>query len=313
VVMGTGFGGLDRAFEGQTLYDEKGPSRVGPFVLISALPNMPAHHAGLLLGARGPLATVVTACASGTQAIGEAADMIRRGRAQLMLAGGVEGMIHPVAVAGFAGMRGLTTSHNDDPEHAMRPFDRDRDGFVMGEGSAVFVLELLEHAVQRGAHIYAEVLGHAASADAHHVAQPDPEGEGAIRCMQWALEDAGVVPADVDYINPHGSSTQLGDTAETLAIKRLFGESAYGVPISSTKSMIGHTLGGAGALEALACVKTIETGTIHPTINYATPDPACDLDYVPNQARQADVRIALSNSFGLGGQNACLVLGRYEP
>jgi beta-ketoacyl-acyl-carrier-protein synthase II len=313
VTMGTGFGGLDRVDVGLSTYRTKGFNRIGPFALISALPNMPAHHAGLLVGARGPTATVVTACASGTQAIGEAADTIRRGLSDVMLAGGVEGLIHVLTLAGFAAMRGLSTRHNDDPPRALRPFDRDRDGFIVSEGCAVLVLEELGHALRRGARIYAEVLGHAASADAHHVAAPDPTADGAVRAMRWALRDARVSPQQIDYINPHGSSTPIGDATETLAIKKLFGESAYSVPISSTKSMIGHALGAAGALEAVACVKTIETGTIHPTINYTTPDPECDLDYVPNQARAASVRTVLSNSFGLGGQNACLVLARYEP
>ena len=220
-------------------------------------------------------------------------------------------MIHFTLMVGFCAMRALST-RNDEPERASRPFDADRDGFVLSEGAAVFVLETLEHARARGANIHAEVLGYASSSDAFHVAQPDPEGQGASRAMAWALEDAGVKPADVGYINAHGSSTPISDPIETLAIKRVFGDHAHKVPISSTKSMIGHSMGGAGAIEAAVCIRTIEEGRIHPTANLENPDPACDLDYVPEGARQTDVRVALSNSFGLGGQNACLVFGRFE-
>jgi 3-oxoacyl-(acyl-carrier-protein) synthase len=254
---------------------------------------------------------VVAACATGTQAVGEAAEFVRRGAADVMICGGAEALIHFAPLAGFCAMRGLST-RNDEPERASRPFDADRDGFVYSEGSAIFVLESLEHARARGAHIRAEVLGHASSSDAFHVAQPDPDGLGASRAMQWALEDAGVTPSDVDYINAHGSSTPISDPIETQAIKRTFGKYAYETPINSTKSMIGHAMGGAGAIEAAVCVLTIEQSTIHPTANLENPDPACDLDYVPEGARKTDVRVALSNSFGLGGQNACLVLGRYE-
>jgi 3-oxoacyl-(acyl-carrier-protein) synthase len=219
--------------------------------------------------------------------------------------------VSEVVLAGFSAMRAIST-RNHDPAGACRPFDAERDGFVIGEGAAMFVLERLTHARARGARIYAEVLGYSVSADTFHMAQPDPEGRYAILAMSWALEDAGVGLEEVDYINAHGPGTPLGDVAETVAIKKLFGEHAYEIPISSTKSMVGHALGGAGAIEALACIQSLQTGIIHPTINHHTPDPACDLDYVPNVARRADVRITLSNSFGLGGQNACLVLGRYE-
>jgi 3-oxoacyl-[acyl-carrier-protein] synthase II len=256
-------------------------------------------------------ATVVTACASGTQAIGEAAEAIRRGRADLMLGGGVDAIIHEILVGGFTVMRVLAAD-NEHPERACKPFDARRDGFVSAEGATVMVLERLDKALDRGARIYAEVLGYAANTDAFHVAAPDPEGAGAIRAMRWALEDAGASPSEIDYINAHGPGTEVGDPVETKAIKSLFGEYAYQVPISSTKSMVGHPLGAAGAIEALACVKAIAEGVIHPTINYEVPDPECDLDYVPNVARKADVRTTLSNSFGLGGQNACLVLRRYE-
>ena len=311
VVMGTGIGGFDAGLEGWDTYKAKGLRRVNPFTAMALLCNMPAHHLSLRYQCQAYNSTVVTACASGTQGIGEATEAIRRGAADLMLAGGVEGLIHPATIAGLATMRVLTTG-NDSPETAMKPFDARRDGFAFSEGSAVMVLERLDHALERGARIYAEVLGYAANTDAYHVAIPDPEGAGAIRCMRWALEDAGVEPAEIDYINAHGPGTEVGDPAETRAIKTLFGEHAYRVPISSTKSMVGHALGGAGAIEGMACVKTIETGIIHPTINYEVPDPECDLDYVPNVARKAGVHTTLSNSFGLGGQNACLVLRCYQ-
>jgi len=311
VVMGTGIGGFAAGLEGWDTYRTKGLRRVNPFTAMALLCNMPAHHLSLRYQCQAYNSTVVTACASGTQAIGEAVEAIRRGAADLMLAGGVEGMIHPVLVGAFTVMRVLS-AENDSPEKAIKPFDARRDGFVCSEGSAVMVLERLDHALERGARIYAEVLGYAANTDAYHVAIPDPEGAGAVRCMRWALEDAGVEPAEIDYINAHGPGTEVGDPAETKAIKTLFGEQAYQVPISSTKSMVGHVLGGAGAIEAMACVKTIETGIIHPTINYEVPDPECDLDYVPNVARKAGVRTTLSNSFGLGGQNACLVLRKVQ-
>jgi 3-oxoacyl-(acyl-carrier-protein) synthase len=272
---------------------------------------MPAHHISMVAQTKGPIATPVNACASGTQALVEGAEYIRRGQADVMIAGGVEGLIIEYGIAGFSAMRALSLM-NDDPTHASRPFDKTRDGFVLSEGCGLMVLESLEHARARGAHIYAEVLGGASSSDAYHMAAPDPTGAGAVRAMKWALRNAGVETREVDYINAHGSSTPLNDSMETLAIKTLFGEHAYNIPISSTKSMIGHCMGGAGTLEAIACVKTIQTGTIHPTINYQTPDPECDLDYVPNVARQATVRVTLSNSFGLGGNNACVVLGQYQ-
>ena len=311
VLIGSGVGGIERMIEGVDTYRGEGMSRVNPFTPISALVNMPSHHVSHWSGAKGPICTVVSACATGTQAVGEAAEYIRRGAADVMICGGVDALIHFSTIGTFCVLRALST-RNDEPERASRPFDARRDGFVLSEGCAVFVLEALEHAQSRGAHIRAEVLGHASSSDAFHVAQPDPEGAGARRAMQWSLQDAGLAPDDVDYINSHGSSTPINDRVETLAIKRIFGERAYKIPINATKSMVGHTMGGAGAIEAAACVLTIEQGIIHPTINLENPDPECDLDYVPDGARQADVRVALSNSFGLGGQNACLVLGRYE-
>lgn len=311
VLIGTSYGGFSAAEYAIRDYHNRGLSKVNPFALAASLPNMVTSHVCLRFNIQGYTNTITTACASGTQAIGEAAEVIRRGKTDLMLAGGVEGMITEVVLAGFTAMRAIST-RNDDPASACRPFDAERDGFVIGEGVAIFVLERLSHARARGTHIYAEVLGYANSADTYHMAQPDPQGKYAQLAMRWALEDAGVDLDEVDYINAHAPGTPLGDAAETVAIKGLFGERAYDVPISSTKSMIGHALGGAGAIEALACVKTVQTGIIHPTINYHTPDPVCDLDYVPNVARRTDVRIALSNSFGLGGQNACLVLGRFE-
>ncbi len=311
VVVGSGVGGFPRALEGIETYRTKGIERVSPFSLTSTLVNMPSHHVSLWSGAKGPISTVVAACATGTQAVGEASEFIRRGAADAMICGGVEALIHFSAIVGFSAMRALST-RNDEPERASRPFDADRDGFVFSEGCAIFVLEALEHAQARGARIHAEVLGHASSSDAFHVAQPDPEGMGASRAMQWALDDAGLQPIDIGYINAHGSSTPLSDPIETKAIKRTFGECAYDIPISSTKSMIGHAMGGAGAIEAAVCALTVEHGIIHPTINLETPDPECDLDYVPEGARKANVRAAISNSFGLGGQNACLVVGRFE-
>ena len=311
VLVGSAGGGLDRAIAGIDTFRAKGLARINPFILTSASVNMPSHHVSHWAGARGPISTVVAACATGTQAVGEAAEIIRRGAADVVICGGVEALIHLAPIAGFCAMRALS-ARNDEPERASRPFDAGRDGFVYSEGGALFVLEALGHARARGARIRAEVLGQASSSDAFHVAQPDPEGMGASRAMRWALDDAGLTPDGVDYINAHGSSTPISDPIETQAIKRVFGERAYEIPISSTKSMIGHAMGGAGAIEAAACVLTVEQGIIHPTINLETPDPECDLDYVPEGARKADVRFALSNSFGLGGQNACLVLGRFE-
>jgi len=311
VLVGSGAGGLKRMVDGMEKYHTKGMTRVSPFFLTSILVNMPSHHVSLWSGAKGPISTVVAACATGTQAVGEASEFIRRGAADVMFCGGVDTLILLPAIVGFCVMRALST-RNDDPERASRPFDVDRDGFILSEGCAILVLESLEHAQARGARIHAEVLGHASSSDAFHVAQPDPEGRGASRAMQWALDNAGLQPSAVDYINAHGSSTPLSDPIETKAIKRTFGDCAYEIPISSTKSMIGHAMGGAGAIEAAVCALTVEQGIIHPTINLETPDPDCDLDYVPEGARKADVRVTLSNSFGLGGQNACLALGRFE-
>jgi 3-oxoacyl-[acyl-carrier-protein] synthase II len=311
VLLGTGMGGFDRTEQGIKTHLTEGLSKVNPFSLPAALPNLSAYHVCVRLNAQGYTNTTATACAAGTMALAEAADVIRRGRCEVMIAGGVEGAITETTLAGFIIMRALS-NRNHDPAGASRPFEANRDGFVVGEGGAIFVLERLDHAMARGARIYAEVLGSAHSSDTYHMAAPDPGSRGAIRAITWALADAGLTAADINYINAHGPGTPLGDAAETQAIKAVFGELAYRIPVSSTKSMMGHGLGAAGAFEALACIKSIETGLIHPTINYNQPDPACDLDYVPNQARRHPVNIALSNSFGLGGQNSCLVLGKYQ-
>ncbi|GAB4436919.1 MAG: beta-ketoacyl-ACP synthase II [Anaerolineae bacterium] len=308
VLLGTAMGGFDKVEQGVREYG-RGLGKVSPFNLPASSPNLSTFHVCVNLNAQGYTNTISTACAAGTMALSEAAEVIRRGHCDVMIAGGTEAHINEMTMVGFVAMRALST-HNSDPPRASRPFDADRDGFVLGEGAALFVLESLTHARARGARIYAEILGGAHSSDTYHIAAPDPGSRGAIRAMRWAMQQAGVAVNEVDYINAHGPSTPLGDAAETYAIKALFGERAYEIPVSSTKSMIGHAFGAAGAIEALACVKSIQTGVIHPTINYHTPDPACDLDYVPNTARRHPVNIALSNSFGLGGQNACLILGK---
>ncbi|MEW6566980.1 MAG: beta-ketoacyl-ACP synthase II [Chloroflexota bacterium] len=313
VYFGTAMGGLERAVEGLEVLRSQGYQRVNPFVLPSALPNMPAFHITHYFGALGPNSTITTACATGTQAVGEGAEAIRAGRADVVLAGGSEALIRDFALGGFASMRALPTSYNHAPEHASRPFDARREGFVFSEGAACLVLENLDHARARGARAYAEIVGYASSNDAFHMATPDPTAAGAMRTMDWALRDAGLEPRDVDYINAHGTSTQVNDAIETRAIKGLFGDHAYRVAISSTKSMIGHPMGAAGAIEAAVTALTICRGEIHPTVNYEYPDPECDLDYVPNTWRKAHVRVALSNSFGLGSQNACLVLRAVRP
>ncbi|MBI3537574.1 MAG: beta-ketoacyl-ACP synthase II [Chloroflexi bacterium] len=311
VLIGTAIGGFVEAIEGHKVFMQKGADRVSPFLASSILPNMPAFYIAEKYRARGYNSTVTTACAASTHAIGEAADLIRRGYADLMITGGAEAIISDIVFAAFSVMKALST-RNDDPEHASRPFDKTRDGFIVGEGSAIFILESLEHARARGAKIYGEVLGHATNSDAYHFAAPDPEAIGATQVMRNALKHASITIEDVDYINAHGTSTPLNDAGETLAIKTVFGERAYQVPISSTKSMLGHSMGAAGSFEALACLMAIRDNKVHPTANYENPDPACDLDYVPNHARDVKVDIAISNSFGLGGQNACLVLGRYS-
>ncbi|MBI4219199.1 MAG: beta-ketoacyl-ACP synthase II [Chloroflexi bacterium] len=312
VLLGTGIGGFPETEDQSRTLVAKGGMRMSPFFIPMILPNMAAANVSRVFGATGFTNTTITACAAGTQAIGEAAQAIRRGVADVVISGGTEAGICQLGLGGFCTIQALTR-RNDDPQHASRPFDAKRDGFAPAEGAAILILESEEHAKARGAHIYGVVLGYGASSDAFHLVQPSEDGAGAARAMKWAIEDAGLTPGDIDYVNAHGTSTPLNDAAETKAIKLVFGELAKGVPISSTKSMIGHSLGASGALEAVACLKTIEDGMIHPTANYEFPDPECDLDYVPGQARKADVRYVLSNSFGFGGQNACLVLARYEP
>jgi 3-oxoacyl-[acyl-carrier-protein] synthase II len=311
VLIGNGIGGMPNTDEAMRTILSRGGMRVDPFYLPKMLPNMAAAQVAMIFGIEGFSNTTITACAASTQALGEARDVIRLGRAEVMLAGGTEAGISELGLSGFSVMRALST-RNDAPQKASRPFDAGRDGLVAAEGSGMFVLESLEHARARGVRILAELAGYGACNDGFHLVAPHPDGEGAARTMRWALEDAGVRPADVDYINAHGTSTPLNDLSETLAIKAVFGEHAYRVPISSTKSMIGHAMGASGALESLACVMTLQTGIIHPTINQEQPDPQCDLDYVPNTARRADVRTILKNSFGFGGQNACLVFKRFE-
>ncbi|HSF83835.1 MAG TPA: beta-ketoacyl-ACP synthase II [Anaerolineales bacterium] len=312
VVFGTAIGGLDKMDEGIQILRNQGFSKINPFTLPAGIPNLAAFLIARQFQCLGRNNTIATACATGTQAIGEAAEMIRRGHADIVIAGGTESLIRDFAIGGFSSMRALPTNYNHNPAAASRPFDARREGFIFSEGSGVMILESLEHAQQRAANIYAEVGGHASSTDGYHMAAPDPEANGPARAMRWALEDAGVQPSQVDYINAHGTSTPLNDPTETKAIKMIFGDHAYKVAISSTKSMIGHAMGASGALEAIVCTLTITHNIIPPTINYEYPDPECDLDYVPNQARKKKVEHALSNSFGLGGQNACIVLKRYK-
>ncbi len=312
VVLGTAIGGVEKIGEALEVQHQHGYGKLNPFLLPAMLANLPGHHVSKAYQALGPLTAVVTACAAGTQAIGEGAELIRRNRADVVIAGGVEAAMLDYLIGCFCAMRALPINYNDRPEKASQPFDKKREGFVFSEGCGIMILERLDHAQARGAHIYAEVLGHASSSDAYDVAKPDPSGSGAIRAMRWALQDAGITPDQVSYINAHGTSTPVNDGGETRAIKQVFGEHAYHIPISSTKSMMGHAMGATGALEAIACVQSIRHGVIHPTINYETPDPECDLDYVPNVARSTPVNVTLSNSFGLGGQNACLVLGKFE-
>src|SRR5918997_1109083 len=311
VVVGSCIGGFNQLMEQADVLRDRGPDRVSPSFLANILVDSPSGHLAIELGARGPNYAVVSACATGSHSIGEGAELIRRGDADVVLAGGTEGCIHPLILAGFCSMRGLA-SGNGDPTKAERPFDADRAGFVIAEGAAVLALEDLESAQARGARIYAEVLGHGASNDAYHMAAPEPEAVGVSHMMRQALERAAVGPERVDYINAHGTGTPLGDPAETKAIKQVFAAHAYELAVSSTKSMLGHMFGAAGAVEAMACALAIHEGVLPPTINYETPDPDCDLDYVPNTAREARIDVALSNAMGLGGHNACVLLGRVE-
>jgi len=309
VAMGTGIGGFDEMTTGAASFLSKG--RLNPLYAPTIIPNMAGASVAMQFHIRGPNTTVTTACAASTQSLGEATRIIQRGEADVMFAAGSEASLCEVGIASFNAIRALST-RNDAPEKASRPFDRDRDGFVPGEGAGTLILESREHAINRGARIYGEVLGYATTNDAYHQVAPDATGEAPAKAVSLALADAGIEPSEVDYVNAHGTSTQLNDAGETKALKLAMGDYAHKVPISSTKSMIGHLLGAAGAVEAIATLLTINRGMIHPTINYENPDPECDLDYVPNQARRKDVRIAISNGFGFGGHNAVVVLGRYQ-
>jgi 3-oxoacyl-[acyl-carrier-protein] synthase II len=311
IVLGSAIGGFTELMRQADIFRERGPDRVSPTFLANVLVDSASGQLAIELGLRGPNYAVVSACATGSHTIGEGAELIRHGHADAMLAGGTEACIHPLILAGFTSMRGLAMS-NGDPTTASRPFDATRAGFVMAEGAGVVFLEELEAARARGADIYAEVLGYGASNDAYHMAAPDPDSVGVVEMMRQALERSGVVPEDVDYINAHGTSTPLGDAAETKAIKEVFGDHAYELAISSTKSMMGHTFGAAGAVEAIMCALAIRDQKVPPTINYVNPDPDCDLDYVPNEARETKVRVTLSNAMGLGGHNGCVILGRVD-
>lgn len=309
VMIGSGIGGLGTWEDQHNVLLQKGPKRVSPFFIPMMIANMASGQVSMLFGAKGPNSTAVTACATGTHSIGDSYKLIQRGDADIMICGGAEATIRPTGMAGFCAMRAMST-RNDEPEKASRPFDIDRDGFVMGEGAGILVLESLEHALKRGAAIYGEVIGYGMSGDAHHMTDPDPDG--AARCMSKAMKDAGIDPSEVDYINAHGTSTPIGDKSETQAIKIALGDHAYHVAVSSTKSMTGHLLGAAGGVEAVICGLAIKHGMIPPTINIDNQDPECDLDYVPNVPRQADLKVVMSNSFGFGGHNATIVLKKYE-
>lgn len=311
VLVGSGIGGIRTIEEQLKVLAEKGPRRVSPFLVPALIANMASGIISIIFELRGPNSTVVTACATSTHAVGDAWHIIRRGDADIMLAGGAEAAISDLAFSGFSAARALST-RNDEPEKASRPFDRERDGFVMGEGAGIVILEMLEHALARGADIYGEIVGYGMSGDGYHMTAPDPDGRGAFLCMQRALNSAGVRPEEVDYINAHGTSTELNDKVETMAIKRLFGEHAYRLAVSSTKSMIGHLLGAAGAVELIATLLTMQKQVIHPTINYEYPDPECDLDYVPAPLRDREINLCISNSFGFGGTNATIVVKKYN-
>lgn len=310
VVIGSGIGGIETLEEQVRVLVARGPGRVSPFLIPMMINNMVAGQMAISLGPKGPNYTVVTACASGTNAIGEAFRMLQRGEVEVVFTGGTEAPITEIAFAGFCSMRAMSTS-NDEPSFASRPFDKNRDGFVIGEGAGVLILETLSHAVKRGSPIYCEVVGYGTTADGYHITAPDPEGAGAARAIMLALQDAGIPPQSVDYINAHGTSTELNDKIETMAIKKILGDHAFRVPVSSIKSMIGHLMGASGAVGAISTVLTISTGWVPPTINYRVPDPECDLDYVPNRARKVPVNVALCNSFGFGGHNAVLVFKKY--
>ncbi|NLA75334.1 MAG: beta-ketoacyl-ACP synthase II [Deltaproteobacteria bacterium] len=311
-LTGSGLGGLSMIESFHKTLLEKGPGRVSPFFIPGIIPNMLPGQIAIEYGARGPNSSIETACAASSHAVGESFRLVQDGIADAMITGGAEAVITPLAFAGFCSMKALST-RNDDPKRASRPFDKERDGFIMGEGSGILILEELNHALDRGAKIYAELAGYGLSGDAYHVSAPHPEGDGAVSCMAMAVSSAGLRPEDVDYINAHGTSTSLNDLSETKAVKKYFGEHAYKLAISSTKSMTGHLLGGTGGVEAIYASLTIKNGIIPPTINYEVPDPECDLDYVPNRAREAQVKVAMSNSFGFGGTNASLLFKAFEP
>ena len=311
VWIGTGMGGLATIEEGYRDLQKKGPARIHPYFIPMIICNMAPGQVSISLGFKGPNSCTVSACASSAHAIGDALEIIQRGQAEVMVAGGSECAITPLGVAGFCALKALST-RNDEPETACRPFDKTRDGFIIGEGAAMVILEELEHAKKRGAAIYGELIGYGMTGDAYHVTAPDPNGEGAAGAMKGALDDAGLKPDQISYINAHGTSTELNDKIETKAIRHVFGEGAYKIPVSSTKSMTGHLLGAAGAIEFVACCLALRDQIIPPTINYCTPDPECDLDYVPNQARRAKLEIALSNSLGFGGHNVSLIVRKFE-
>jgi 3-oxoacyl-[acyl-carrier-protein] synthase II len=311
VILGSGIGGMETLWEQSKVLINKGPSRISPFLVPMMISNMGAGQVAIAYGLKGPNLTAVTACASSNTAIGDSLRLLQRGDVDVMITGGTEAPITPLSVAGFCAMKAMST-RNDQPQQASRPFDAERDGFVMGEGAGILVMETLEHAQARGARIYAEVVGYGSTCDAYHITAPDPEGNGGARAMKLALIDAGIKPEEVDYINAHGTSTPLNDKLETKAIKRVLGDHAYKVAISSTKSMTGHLLGAAAGVEAVASVMAIVNSVVPPTINYQVPDPECDLDYVPNQAKEKEVKVALSNSLGFGGHNVTIAFKKYE-
>ncbi len=311
VILGSGVGGIETLEEQSKKLFEKGPKRVSPFFIPMIISNMGSGQVSIALGAKGPNTTIVTACAASTNAIGEAFRTIQKGDADIMITGGAEASITPLSIAGFCSMKAMSTN-NDNPKKASRPFDANRDGFIMGEGAGILLIEELEHALERGATIYGEVIGYGTSADAYHITAPAPDGEGGARAMSSALKDANIDYNSIDYINAHGTSTPYNDKFETAAIKTVFKDHAYKLAVSSTKSMTGHLLGAAGGIEAIACVMAIKEGIIPPTINYETPDPECDLDYVANAAKKREVNYALSNSLGFGGHNATVIFKKYE-
>jgi 3-oxoacyl-[acyl-carrier-protein] synthase II len=311
VIVGSGIGGLSAIEHYKQVLLEKGPKRVSPFFIPMTIINLASGQISIRFGAKGPNSAVATACATGTHCIGDAFKLIQSGMADAMICGGTEAVITPLCIAGFTSMKALST-RNDEPEKASRPFDRDRDGFVMGEGAGILIIEEMEHAVNRGARIYAELTGYGLNSDAYHITSPSPNGEGAAKCMGYALKDAGIRPEEVDYINAHGTSTKYGDEVETSAIKNVFGSHAYKLCVSSTKSMIGHLLGASGGVEAGICALSISNSIAPPTINLENPDTGCDLDYVPHKARPLDINIAMSNSFGFGGTNACIIFKKFS-